>query len=350
MTKINHRRIKAPLLESRVRLGFRMSGSLASALVMTALLGAGCGGDEAKDSRSPGSMLGANQAAAQRTRGGNEAPMIESVSLTPARPAPGRIVHASAAVSDADGDATELQFEWRTSVGQVLGTGRSLNTTGFSEGERLELAVRATDGRDESEAFIEEFRLSEALPQIALVAIETNDGTKPGVTLEAVVETTDENQGGYDVLYEWRVSDRVVGRDDEFDTSALVPGDVVTLHAQLDFSDSRTDLVRSQPVVIGRVVPPKIISKPEVGMEGGMFRYLVRATSTEPGAKLKYKLLEGPGGMTVDAGSGVMSWHPSSEQRGAFSIEVAAKDQWGSGVAQSFEIRVAPPAPPASAR
>ena len=81
-----------------------------------------------------------------------------------------------------------------------------------------------------------------------------------------------------------------------------------------------------------------------------MFRYLVRATSTESGAKLKYKLLEGPDGMTVDAGSGVMSWRPSSEQRGAFSIEVAAKDQWGSGVAQSFEIRVAPPAPPASAR
>ena len=210
--------------------------------------------------------------------------------------------------------------------------------------------MRATDGRDESEAFVEEFRLSVALPQIALVAIETDDGTKPGAVLEAVVETTDEDQGGYGVLYEWRVSDRVVGRDDEFDTSALLPGDVVTLNAQLEFSDSRTDLARSQPIVIGRVVPPKIISKPEVGVEGGMFRYLVRATSTESGAKLKYELLEGPGGMTVDADSGVMSWRPSSEQRGAFSIEVAAKDQWGSGVAQSFEIRVAPPAPPASAR
>ena len=350
MTKVNHRRLKVALLKSRVRLGFGMSGSLVSALVMTALLGAGCGGDEAKDSRSPGSMLGANRTAAQRTRGGNEAPIIKSVSLTPARPAPGRIVHASAAVSDADGDATELQFEWRTSVGRILGSGRSLNTTGFSEGERLELTVRATDGRDESEAFVEEFRLSVALPQIALVAIETDDGTKPGAALEAVVETTDEDQGGYGVLYEWRVSDRVVGRDDEFDTSALLPGDVVTLHAQLEFSDSRTDLVRSQPIVIGRVVPPTIISKPEVGVEGGVFRYLVRATSTESGAKLKYKLLEGPDGMTVDAGSGVMSWRPSSEQRGAFSIEVAAKDQWGSGVAQSFEIRVAPPAPPASAR
>ena len=335
---------------TKTRTGFGMSGPVVSALVMIALLGAGCGGDEAKDSRSPGSMLGANTTAAERTGGGNEAPTIESVSLRPARPAPGRIVHASAAVLDADGDATELQFEWRTSVGRIIGTGRSLNTTGFSEGERLELSVRATDGRDESEAFVQEFRLSETAPQIALVAIETDDGTKPGAVLEAVVETTDEDQGGYGVLYEWRVSDRVVGRDDELDTSALLPGDVVTLHAQLDFSDSRTDLVRSQPIVIGRGVPPTIISKPAVGIEDGMFRYLVRATSAESGAKLKYKLLEGPDGMTVDAGSGVMSWRPSSEQRGVFSIEVAAKDQWGSGVAQSFEIRVAPPAPPASAR
>ena len=320
------------------------------ALVMTVLLGAGCGGDEAKDSRSPGSMLGAKRTAAERTRDGNEAPNIESVSLMPDRPAPGRIVHASAAVSDADGDAVELQFEWRTSAGRILGTGRSLNTTGFSGGERLELAVCATDGLDESEAFVERFRLSETLPQIALVAIGTDAGTKPGAILEAVVETTDEDQGGYGVLYEWRVSDHVVGRDDEFDTSALLPGDVVTLHAQLDFSDSRTRRVQSQPIVIGRVVPPTIISKPEVGVEGGMFRYLVRATSAESGAKLRFKLLEGPDGMTVDARSGVMSWRPSSEQRGAFSIEVAAQDQWGSGVAQSFEIRVAPPAPPASAR
>lgn len=350
MTKMNHRRPRVPLLKARVRLGFGISGYLIPALVMTALLGAGCGGDEVKDLRSPRSMLGAKRTAAERNRDGNEAPIIESVSLTPARPAPGRIVHASAAVSDADGDAVELRFEWRTSVGRILGTGRSLNTTGFSGGERLELTVRATDGLDKSEAFKEQFRLSEALPQIALVAIRADAGSKPGAVLEAVVETTEEDQGGYGVLYEWRVSDRVVGRDDEFDTTALLPGDVVTLHAQLDFSDSRTDLVRSQPIVIGRVVPPTIISKPEVGVEGGMFRYLVRATSAESGAKLKYKLLEGPDGMTVDAGSGVMSWRPSSEQRGAFSVEVAAQDQWGSGVAQSFEIRVAPPAPPASAR
>jgi len=350
MMNMNRRRLRVPALEARVRLEFGMSGPLVSALLMTALLGMGCGGDEAKYSSSPVSMLESNTTAAERTRGGNKAPVIESVSLTPARPAPGRVVHASAAVSDADGDTTELQFEWRTPLGRMLGTGRSLNTIGFSEGERLELVARATDGLDESEAFVEEFRLSKALPQIALVAIETNDGRKPGVALEAVVETTDEGQGGYGVLYEWRVSDRVVGRDDEFDTSALLPGDVVTLHAQLDFSDSRTDLVRSQPVVIGRVVPPTIISKPEVGLEDGMFRYLVSATSTESGAKLKYKILEGPDGMTVDASSGVMSWRPSSEQRGAFSIEVAAMDQWGSGVAQSFEIHVAPPAPPASAR
>ena len=334
---------------TNTRNGLGMSGALVSALVATALLGAGCGSEEAKETRTPGSMLGTSTAA-ERTGGGNDAPVIESVLLTPARPAPGRVVHASAEVTDADGDATELKFEWRTSVGRILGSGRSLDTTGFSEGERLELRVFATDGRDDSELFVKEFRLSEASVEVALVAIDAGDGTKPGALFEAVVETTNEEQGGYDVLYEWRAGNRVVGRDDELDTTALLPGEVVTLQAMLDFPDSQTDWVRSQPIVIGRGVPPEIVSTPEVGLEGGIFRYVVRATSAEPGARLEYELLNGPAGMKVDPSSGVMSWRPSSDQRGAFPIEVVAKDQWGSGIAQAFEIRVAPPAPPASAR
>ena len=61
------------------------------------------------------------------------------------------------------------------------------------------------------------------------------------------------------------------------------------------------------------------------------------------------ELVKGPEGMTVDAESGLVHWRPKSEQRGRFEVEVAAVDQWGSGVAQRFAIGADSGAAPAAA-
>lgn len=281
----------------------------------------------------------------------NHPPEVLTVELRPPSPAPGRTVRAVATASDEDGDATRLKFVWQTSQGRKLAEGRSFDTTGFEEGERLEVVVTATDGEAQSEAFVHEFRLAESSVEVALVAIDASEGTKPGSLLEAVVESTNESLGGYDVVYEWKVDGKVVGQEDELDTTRLSPGDAVVLEAHLSFDDRSTRPVRSSPVVLSQGEAPRILSKPEAGIEGGVFRYQVRATSPEPGAKIAYELLEGPDGMSVGATNGLVSWRPTEEQRGSFTIEVAARDQWGAANAQSFRIQVeGPAAPPASAR
>ncbi|MBJ19946.1 MAG: hypothetical protein CL933_11065 [Deltaproteobacteria bacterium] len=312
----------------------------------------GCGADEASDRPLP-SMLGGSMASASgsASSGANAAPIVDRVELRPANPAPGRTVRALASIRDEDGDTTRVRYVWKTSIGRVLAEGRSFDSRGLGEGERLQVVVTATDGKQESAPFVHEFRLAETSVEIALVAIDASRGTQPGSVFEAVVESTAEDRGSYEVVLEWKVNGEVVGREEELDTTLFAPGEVVELKARLDFGGRVTRPVSSRPVKLARGEAPTILSEPRVGVEGGVFRYRIRATSSEPNGRVSYALLKGPEGMTVDASSGQISWRPGEDQRGAFGVEVAAADQWGSASAQSFRIQVdAPVAPPASAR
>ena len=253
--------------DGRLRFG---SGSGAAGMLALVVALVGCGGDSTEDRRVP-SMLG-EAAPAASSSGMQHAPEIESVTIDPARPAPGRIVTANVRASDPDGGRPTIRYEWRTDTGRVLGSSDSVDTTGFEEGERLELVVVASDGERESDPVSTTFRLASASIEIALVAIEADDGTRPGVVLEAVVESTNESEGGYDVLYEWIGDGRVVGTDDELDTTPLEPGDAVILAARLDFEDRTTSRVRSQPLVLERGGAPEIVSTPRGGLDNAFFR------------------------------------------------------------------------------
>ncbi len=326
-------------------------GMLIAVLAVTFLTG--CGGDEKSDGPVP-SMLSAPQAppGAGIRRGANDAPIVDGVEIRPANPVPGHTVRAVASVSDADGDATRVRYVWRTAGGgRVLGEGRSFETRGFDEGARLEVVVTATDGEEDSAPYIHELRLAASSLEIAFVAIDSSEGTKPGSVLEAVVESTNEDVGGYEVLLEWEINGVVVGTGIELDTTRFSPGDTVLLKARFDFGDHATRPVTAHPLRLARGEAPVIVSEPRAGIEGGVFQYQIRATSSESGAQLSYELMSGPEGMTVGLSSGLVAWRPASDQRGAFEIEVAAKDQWGSGSAQAFRIQVdAPVSRPASLR
>jgi len=334
---------------SRTKWRGRQVLATGATLALSASLCIGCGSDDGAAGERKPSMV---QTAAPIERSGpNSVPVIESIALMPASPAPGRTIKAKAAVVDSDGDRTTVRYVWQDAHGRELGEGRSFDTTGLEPGDRLEVVAVASDGIGESEEYSESISLSEGSIEVALVVIDDSEGTQPGAILEAVVESTDESAGGYDVEYEWLVGDRVVGTDDELDTSSLNVGDRVVLSARFVFDNRATRPVRSPAVVLARGDAPQIVSTPEGGIEGGVFRYQMRATSPESAAELSYEVISGPEGMTVGRSSGLVTWRPGADQRGAFEIEVVAKDQWGSGAAQSFEIRVdGPAAPPASAR
>jgi len=93
---------------------------------------------------------------------------------------------------------------------------------------------------------------------------------------------------------------------------------------------------------------PTIISTPITSATVGvLYTYDVNATDPDSGDTLNYSLTTNPSGMTIDSGTGEISWTPTSEQIGDNDVTVEASD--GSLTdTQSFIIVVseAPPVTP----
>ena len=326
------------------RIGTRLEGRLVVALSLAAA-GLACGGDDAKKERVA-SMVQApveeGEAPADRP------PAIESIAFEPARPVVGRRVRAKARLQKARGPKATIAYLWQTSSGRELGRDATLETQGLDPGTVVEVvATPEIDGKA-GESLTRSFTLAAEGSQIALVVIDAKQGKSPGSILRADVETTDESDGFDAVAVEWRVGGKKVGDELELDTTPFAPGDVVELVAVLGDAENG-QRIHAEPIVLDRGAPPAIDSQPTAGIDGGLFRYAVQASSPVPGAELHFELLKGPEGMVVDATTGVVEWRPAQTQRGRFEVEVAAKDQWGSGVAQRFTINADPPgAPPAA--
>ncbi|HEB91585.1 MAG TPA: hypothetical protein ENI85_18565 [Deltaproteobacteria bacterium] len=319
-----------------------MSGWVLIGLVVLAFSLSGCrGGDEAKTVRS---MVAVQPGSGDGVAGPNRAPVVEQVLIRPNRPAPGSPVRARARVVDPDGDPTQVEYEWQTASGRVLGKGQAFDTSGLEAGRHLQVVVTATDGQTKSMPVVHEFELAKPAVSISLVAIDTSEGTRPGSPLVAVVEIADDVSDRLEPRLEWKVNGEVVGTGEKLDTARFSPGDIVILRAHLELAGRRTRPVSSSPVVLTRGEAPEILSKPVAGIEGGLFRYRIRARSPEPDAELTYALVRGPEGMDVDPKTGLVEWRPGSDQRGRFEVEVSATDQWGTGIAQSFTIVADAPA------
>ncbi len=309
-----------------------------------------CRGDQA-ETGGPRSMTRTPTTETAGSVGLNHPPVIDEIVIRPAQPVPGRTVQATARVSDPDGDTTQIFYRWQTRRGRVLSEGRSFDTTGLPGGSRLEVIVTATDNGATNVAKTRAFRLAQSPPAIGLVVIDSSEGTKPGAKLMGVVEISNDAFGRVEAELEWKVNGEGVGTEEDLETQRFSPGDIVILQARLTGNARQSRPVSSSPVILSRGDAPEISSKPRAGIDGGLFRYQIRASSGEPDAELTYELLTGPDGMMIDAKSGLVQWRPEMGQRGRFDVEVSATDQWGSGVAQSFSIVAGSTiAPPASAR
>lgn len=85
-------------------------------------------------------------------------------------------------------------------------------------------------------------------------------------------------------------------------------------------------------------LPPVIVSLPaSEGTVGHPYTYAVEATGARP---LHHHLLAGPPGCSIDAASGALSWHPSSDQIGLHDLSVQVADARGLSAVQHFAVEV----------
>jgi hypothetical protein len=304
------------------------------AAATTALFFLACGSDEAPK------PSGAPMAQAPKTRTDNRPPVVESVRLDPASPKPGQVVRVIAKGSDPDGDPVQFKYQWRIGGQTLPDTTSEVTLRNVPKGTRVEVSVVADDGHSESKPQVVVGTVGNQPPELVAVALEPIGEITAGNPVVARPQATDPDGDEIRFHYSWWVNGHEAGSDDpSLDTSKLRRGDSVKVRVVASDGIDESNPIESPPMRVGNA-PPKIVSTPGGFDRDGKFRYTVEAVDPDGDRTLRYRLVKGPEGMTVDSLSGLVQWKPSTTQTGKQAVEVAVDDLQGGTTSQRFELTV----------
>jgi len=279
-------------------------------------------------------------AQAPQTRTDNRPPVVESVRLDPASPKPGQVVRVIAKGSDPDGDPVQFKYQWRIGGQTLPDTTSEVTLRNVPKGTRIEVSVVADDGHSESKPQGVVGTVGNQPPELVAVALEPIGEITAGNPVVARPQATDPDGDEIRFHYSWWVNGHEAGSDDpSLDTSKLRRGDSVKVRVVASDGIDESNAIESPPMRVGNA-PPKIVSTPGGFDRDGKFRYTVEAVDPDGDRTLRYRLVKGPEGMTVDSLSGLVQWKPSATQTGKQAVEVSVDDLQGGTTSQRFELTV----------
>lgn len=275
-------------------------------------------------------------------RGENQAPVVERVVLHPTRPLPGNRIEARIDVSDADGDPIRLSVEWRQ-AGRVIARGPETSVTPerLRKGDEVEVVVTATDGRDESDPVRVATTAGNRAPLIQALYLTPAGEVKPGDAVTAAPEGQDADGDPLEYEFEWWLNGRVVRDADQatFDTSTLQRRDRLQARVRVTDGDEWSPTAESMVLELANR-PPKIAGVPAIEAVGGGIHADLQAEDPDGDKSLRFRLVEGPQGLSIDPVSGRVSWKPASGTTGTHPVEVAVADSFGAESKLRFELSV----------
>ena len=310
--------------------------------VLTAL--AGCGSDDALVAE-----LEPLEAVPAEDTEDNQPPKVVEVRFEPAQPAQGDQLQAVVTARDPNGDRVELGYRWRID-GDVVQEGQAqLDLGDVARGARVEVEVTASDGTAASDAVWASVEVIDRPPTISGMAIEPISSVAPGQSV--VVYPTGTDPDGDEVTFEfqWLVNGNETGtHGSTFSSEGLKQGDRIRVRVIATDGSTRSQPAESEDVVVGSA-HPEFTSVPPGLTDEGVFRYLLEARDPDGDRNLRYRLKQGPEGMTIDSVLGEIVWRPTAENAGAHTVSATVRDSSGLETTQTFEVTVAPAEPPASA-
>lgn len=329
----------------------------AGCLLAASALAFACGGGE--EPKPSGAPMARREAPPAAERGeDNQAPVLERVVLNPPKPVPGQTIEARIEVSDPDGDPIRLSLEWRHN-GQILSTGRDtrLKLDGVAKGDRIELIATASDGRDESAPVRVGATVGNRAPLITSLALAPDGEVRPGQEVTAVPQAMDPDGDTLDYEFEWLLDGKPVRGADAaaFDTASLKRGDRLQARARVGDGETWSPVAESPALELANR-PPMIAGVPPIESAGGGITAQLEAEDPDGDRSLRFRVLEGPKGLSVDPVSGRMSWRPAAGTIGTHPVEIAVADSFGAESALRFELTVSAPgeekaaSPPAKAQ
>jgi len=276
-------------------------------------------------------------------RGENQPPRVEQLVLQPPRPLPGQQIEARIEVSDPDGDPIRLALEWRQDGRVVLkGTQTTLAPERMRKGQQIEVVATATDGRDSSEPVHAAVTVGNQAPLIQALYFAPDGEVTPGQELTAAPQAADPDGDPLEYEFEWLLNGNVI-RDAgqaRLDTGKLKRGDRLQARVRVSDGEAESPVAETMTLELANRAP-RFAGLPAILTSNGEFRAELEAQDPDGDRSLRFRVLQGPPGLTVDAVTGGLSWRPGADAAGTHPVEVAVGDSFGAENAMRFELTVA---------
>ncbi len=298
-----------------------------------------CGSEEATAPTGlpMGQAAPAQEAAAKVQDGPNSPPTIELVVLRPDDPRPGERLTAVVEAFDAEGDAMRLSFKWTVDGVGLSHSGAELMLRNVSKGSLVAVEVTATDSWGDSSPFEVNVTIANRPPVIQGVVLEPLGLVSTAHDVTAVPRSYDPDGDEVSYEYVWTVNgDDGYGDGAVLYASEFKRGDEITLEVVASDGEDTSKPLQSKGI---RVVnaKPKITSAPS-GFGGEKFLYLVQVDDPDDDRRMRFHLIKGPDGMSIDNLSGKITWIPDFDQDGTHAVEVMVADGHGGEDTQTFNL------------
>ena len=146
-----------------------------------------------------------------------------------------------------------------------------------------------------------------------------------GNNLTVDVTTTDADDDSITLTYGWTVNDKPAGTGKTLD-ARVKRGDRISV--RIVPSDGESE---GRPVVLtseARNMPPALAEHKEVKFDGKVWTCQLNAVDHDED-QITFDIKSGPPGMTIDAKSGLMTWHVPEDFKGKTSCVAVLKDGHG---------------------
>jgi hypothetical protein len=313
-----------------------------------ALSFAACGGSDAPAPPAAKGELAERGAAAT---GENAEPTIESAEIQPATAGAGDSLTLAVRASDPEHERLRNRIEWYRN-GELAPelTDTAVDAGTFTRGDRVYAIVYVADATHEVSRQTAPISIGNSAPRMRAVFVNPEQATAADL-LEAQPNTTDIDGDSIEVSYRWYKNGTLIPGA----TSARLPagsahhGDKISVEASASDGTDASPWVASSTVVLANA-KPVITTQPGYEMgPTGVYSYEIGAKDPDGDEPLRYELVQGPKGMSVDESSGAVTWTVPQDAKGNNEIQIAVSDAYGGRVTQRWVLSVDWNQPPASA-
>jgi hypothetical protein len=269
---------------------------------------------------------------------GGRMPELTKVEIVPSSPNLGDVLKVQLLAEGPSSEAVTYRYRWLVNQNEVSNE-PILPLKDYRQGDTVSVEVTLSNG--EASPISRQsapVKIGNNPPIVKSVKISPAE-PKANQEIEAVVEAVDPDGDPVSYSYKWQVNAQSV----EDESGSVLEGKYVHSADQISVTvtprDSFTDgtPLTSQPILVTNE-PPEINSLPPSAAQDDVYSYQIDAKDPD-GDSLKYQLIEGPDGMSLDPASGLLIWKVASASDDKANVKVQVDDGKGGKSIQQFSIK-----------